>query len=250
MLRLNHLDAARNNEMGIVSGNLTASLTLVGLIFSLLVITVITIVIPLVYGSRVSGKRKIYWKGVFYFSLIGAGFMMTEIGLMQRLSVFLGHPVYALGILLFTIILSCGIGSFTSEKLPVTSSPWKYLLPAIAAILILSTNFILDIIISGMITSPMMSKIIASIIIIFPLGFVLGFFFPTGMKYVRSRSPEETPWFWALNGIFGVLFSALAVFFSIYFGISTNFYLASICYAGLLLLIKGLSSQLVTSNKQ
>jgi hypothetical protein len=247
MLKLDHIGSLSTPEPGVMSGNLTASMTLIIMIISLLVLSIITIIIPLIYGSRIKSgiktNRKIFWQGAVYFSFIGAGFMMTEIGLMQRLSVFLGHPVYALGILLFTIILSTGIGSFFSEKYPATSGPWKYILPAIAASAIIALNFILNNVISIYITSPMMIKIIISVAMIFPLGFVLGFFFPAGIKYVKSSSPGETPWFWALNGIFGVLFSAMAVFFSIYFGISTNFYLAAICYAGLLTVIKGLSSQ-------
>lgn len=254
MLRLDHISSLSTPEPGVMSGNLTASLTLIIMIISLLFLSIITIIIPLVYSARlktgIKTGKKIFWHGAVYFSLIGAGFMMTEIGLMQRLSVFLGHPVYALGILLFTIILSTGIGSFFSEKFPVTSAPWKYLLPLFAAAAIIALNLFLNSVISDYITSPMISKIIISVVMISPLGFVLGFFFPTGMRYVKTHSPGETPWFWALNGIFGVLFSALAVFFSIYFGITTNFYLAAICYAGLLLVIKGLSAQkqIVMSN--
>jgi len=73
-----------------------------------------------------------------------------------------------------------------------------------------------------------------SIAVIFPLGPLMDFFFPTGMRLVRPSVPNETPWFWALNGIFGLLSSALAVYFSIYSGISTNFYIAAACYAVLL----------------
>lgn len=243
MLRLNNLGAIQTKGIGVHYGNLEATSALLILIFSIFLLTILTIVFPLMYRSRIQNfkKGKTFWTAVFYFSLIGAGFMMTEIALMQRLSVFLGHPVYALGILLFTIILSAGIGSFFSERLPVTRTIWKYFLPAFAAIAILAINFILNAVISSMITSPMISKIIASILVIFPVGFTLGFFFPLGMRLAKTRSPEETPWFWGLNGIFGVLFSALAVFFSIYFSISLNLYLASLCYAALLILIKGLS---------
>ena len=42
--------------------------------------------------------------------------MFIEIGVMQRMSVFMGHPVYALSITLFSIILSTGIGSLLSER--------------------------------------------------------------------------------------------------------------------------------------
>ena len=54
--------------------------------------------------------------GTAYFGLIGMGFMMAEIALLQRMSVFLGHPVYALSIVLFSLILSTGLGSLASER--------------------------------------------------------------------------------------------------------------------------------------
>ena len=160
--------------------------------------------------------------------------MSVEIALIQRLSVFLGHPTYALGILLFTIILSTGLGSFLSEYLPLTRPPWVFVCPIITALAIIVVRFALLFVVSNMIISPMLNKILVSILIIFPMGVLMGFFFPMGMRLVRSVAGTETPWYWALNGIFGVLFSALAVFFSIYFGIVTNFYIGAACYAILL----------------
>ena len=68
--------------------------------------------------------------------------MLMEIALIQRLSVLLSHPVYALGILLFTMILSTGIGSLLSERLPLTRWPWVLVYPllAVAATLSVSTS--------------------------------------------------------------------------------------------------------------
>jgi hypothetical protein len=54
------------------------------------------------------------------------------------------------------------------------------------------------------------------------------------MRIAKSVSDDDTPWYWALNGILGVLCSALAVFVSIYSGISTSFYFAAVCYAAVL----------------
>jgi hypothetical protein len=74
-------------------------------------------------------------------------------------------------------------------------------------------------------------KILTSVCLIVPLGLLLGCFFPTGMSQVKTDSQHAAPWYWGLNGVFGVLFSALAVFLSIYVSISVNFYLATIFYA-------------------
>jgi hypothetical protein len=71
---------------------------------------------------------------------------------------------------------------------------------------------------------------------------LLGTFFPTGMRLARRSGTADTPWYWALNGIFGVLCSALAVFVSIHFGISTNLILGAACYALVLPCIRGMSA--------
>ena len=237
MLRLQHIGEAFHAGSGVVQGNLIASITLCGLILSLVVIALVTIVIPLKIAAPLSGKELSpveFWSGALYFSLIGAGFMFVEIALIQRLSIFLGHPVYALGILLFTIVLSSGIGSYLSESLPLTRVPWMFAYPLLTSLLITAMPKVLTAVVTSMITFPMTSKIVVSIVVIFPLGIFMGFFFPTGMRLVKSVTASETPWYWALNGIFGVLASALAVFFSIYFGISTNFYIAAACYTTIL----------------
>jgi hypothetical protein len=254
MLRLGHLGEiiANATRDGVIWGNLMATATLCSLILSLFVLTIVTILVPLLAHTRDGarcGPGKVLWSGAVYFSAIGAGFMLLEIALIQRLSVFLGHPIYALGILLFTIILSTGIGSYLSEKIKIIEFPkLLFLLPLVAVGAILGVRIILNLVIDGMIVSPVNHKIFASIALLFPIGIIMGFFFPTGMHLVRSVRAAETPWYWALNGILGVLCSALAVFFSIFYGISMNFYVSAGCYALLLICIRLLYRQ--TQNRE
>jgi len=235
LLRLDKLKAVQDLHLtgGVVEGNITATITLLALILVLLIMTAITVLIPLLVKERSKGKMapQVLWSGALYFSLIGAGFMLTEIALIQRLSVFLGHPAYALGILLFTLIASTSIGSLLSERLPLTHRPWVFLYPLVTAIAIVAVRFALTPLIASWITQPVLNKALAAIALIFPLGILLGCFFPTGMRLVKTAQAVETPWYWALNGAFGVLFSALAVLTSIYLGISINFYIAAGCYA-------------------
>ena len=75
------------------------------------------------------------------------------------------------------------------------------------------------------------TKILMSVLVIFPVGMLMGLFFPTGMRLVQTDYEDDTPWFWALNGIMGVLCAALAVFVSLIFGISVNFFIAAVAYA-------------------
>ena len=240
MLRLGNLAAARDAGSGVLQGNLTATITLIALLFALSVLCLVTVILPLMMRSGPSAPATTpwsqLWTAMVYFSLIGTGFMFTEIGLIQRLSVFLGHPVYALGILLFTIILAAGIGSSLSEFLP------RRIRPLVAAALItaaaiVGASYLLSALVAAMATSAMPMRIMASIALIAPLGVALGLFFPVGMGLAKQQQMPETPWLWALNGVFGVLASALAVFVAIYFSISANFLLGAICYLALIPLL-------------
>jgi spermidine synthase len=237
MLKIGNLNfKSFDVEQGVMRGNLQATVTLLALIGCLLLFAIGTIGIPLFLKDRnfFSDKRTKY--EATYFSLIGAGFMLTEIALIQRLSVFLGHPVYALVVLLFTMILSTGIGSLLSKKILSVRRHLLTLYPLIAVVAILGLGLLIPRIILVLITESMLLKVSTSALLIFPLGFCLGWFFPLGMKLVSSSNSIKTSWYWALNGIFGVLFSAIAVYISIYAGISYNFYIAA-CFYGLLCLI-------------
>lgn len=238
MLRIGNIGKVSWDDLGkgMLKGNAVANLTLVGLIFSLLVVSIGTVIFPLLlrdeYSGRVSEAR-IFWPAAVYFSLIGAGFMFTEIALVQKMSVFLGHPVYALGIILFTIILSAGAGSLLSERLPLTKTPWIYIYPVIIAAAIAALRFGLPLLTGAMESSRLLHKNLVSIIVIFPVGFSMGLCFPTGMLLVAHKT-DQTPWYWGLNGVFGVLSSSLAVAVSIFFGISMNFFISISCYLLLL----------------
>lgn len=226
------------NELGVAYGNLLATRTLLGLILALVVLAVVAVVLPLAVGLRRRAapgvRHAILWPAAAYFSLIGAGFMFVEIALVQRLTVFLGHPMYALGILLFTIIASAGLGSYASERLRLTRKPWVFVYPLAISGAVLVIRFLLPVLGRGLVSAPMAIRIPAAVVTILPLGVLLGFGFPVGMSLVRLARAEETPWYWALNGICGVLCSALTVFISIYSGISISLYVGAVCY-GLLL---------------
>jgi len=221
MLRLNRIRPILWESSRLGLGNIIANLTLAGLILSLFLLTVATIAIPLRLKARLEKDKRqagtVLWSGAAYFSLIGAGFMFAEIASIQRLSVFLGHPVYALGILLFSMIASAGLGSYLSERLPLTRIPGVFLYPVVIAFAIIAVRFILPVLGRDMVSSSMPAKIAASVSVIIPLGMLLGICFPTGMRLIKSARAAETPWYWALNGIFSVLCSAMTVFISIYF---------------------------------
>jgi len=138
------------------------------------------------------------------------------------------------------LIASTGVGSLLSERLPLTRAPWLFVFPLATAVAIVVLRYLLSSIIANLISEAILVRITVSVLVIFPMGMLMGFFFPTGMRLAKSIAAGETPWYWALNGITGVLCSALAVLFSIFVGISLNFYLAAVCYAAVVVTLVAL----------
>ena len=206
---------------GVRGGNLVATATLVILFFISLVLVLGTIVIPLRSAVKDVGGR-LAFGGTVYFALIGIGFMAVEIALLQRMSVFLGHPVYSLSVSLFTLILATGVGSLLSDKL-VLDSPGKFLIwGAITSLYIFSLRYWLPHVLLALDGAVLLIRALICVVVIAPAGLLMGFGFPTGMRLVSTVDRRPTPWLWGINGAAGVLASVLAVAISIAYGMSAT----------------------------
>jgi len=109
---------------GTVIGNLTASAVLFLILFISIVAVVAAILVPLRSAAN-ECARPLAIAGSLYFSLIGMGFMLAEIALLEYFSVYLGHPIYSLGVCLFSLILASGVGSLTSDWIKL-NSPFRW----------------------------------------------------------------------------------------------------------------------------
>lgn len=214
---------------GVVSGNLFATATLLILFLVSAVLVLVTIVIPLRPAIRDIGRR-LAWGGTAYFLLIGIGFMSIEIGLLQRMSVFLGHPIYSLSVVLFSVILATGIGSMVSDRLPLDSHGKLVVWSLLTGSYLLALPFWLPSVLLAFDGAILVTRAALSMLVIAPAGLLMGFGFPTGMRLISAVDRRPTPWFWGINGAAGVLAASLAVACSIAFGISTTFIIGALCY--------------------
>ena len=105
---------------GVLQGNLIASGVLMLILFISIVAVIATVIIPLRSVAR-ECPLPLAVTGSMYFSFIGMGFMLTEIALLQRFSVYLGHPIYSLSVCLFSLILASGLGSMVSDRFKLNS---------------------------------------------------------------------------------------------------------------------------------
>jgi hypothetical protein len=214
---------------GVYEGNLVATGTLVMLFLVSLGLVLATIVIPLRHAISDVG-RKLVAGGTIYFVLIGIGFMMVEIGLLQRMSVFLGHPIYSLSVLLFSLILATGLGSLLSEKIRLDTRTKFASWAVLVAAYIMALPLWFEDVLLAFGHADLYGRAALCVATIAPAGLLMGFGFPTGMRLISAIDRRPTPWFWGINGVAGVLASIVAVASSIAFGISTTLTVGASCY--------------------
>ena len=221
------------DQLGVIgAGNLAATLLLLLLWCVTATGVVGAIVVPLIRTGVPRMAGPVFAASVAYFALIGMGFMFVQISLLQRFSVHLGHPTYALAIILFSMILFAGFGSLASDRLvDLNLQRALTILPAIALVLLLIGVSVLQPLIDGTIALGLVGRCVVVTMFVGVIAFPLGFFFPLGLRAVRRISDDATPWLWGINGAAGVLAGVSAVAVSIWWGISAGLLLAAAAYA-------------------
>lgn len=157
---------------------------------------------------------------VIYFAALGAGFILIELSLLQKLILLLGNPTMTFAILLFTMLLSSGIGSLVSSKMIKGNT--KNLTFAIIGIVAIGFGYVVFLpdVIYSVIAESFAIKVAISIGLLFPIGFLMGMPLPTGMRILKSHLANHIPWMWAINGAFSVLGAVLSVVVGIVLGAS------------------------------
>jgi spermidine synthase len=223
----------RNARYGLMGGvwwgNLMASSVLVLILLISIVAVIATILVPLRSAAR-ECSRPLAIAGSLYFSLIGMGFMSAEIALLQYFSVYLGHPTYSLGVCLFSLILASGLGSLASDWLKLNTRAKLLVWGCMVVLYLMVMERVLPSIFQATTNRERLVRIGITLAAIMPLGFLLGFAFPTGMRLVSAIDTQPTPWFWGINGATGVLASVLGVIFSMSFGINVTMLISAACY--------------------
>jgi hypothetical protein len=176
-------------------------------------LTAVAIVAPLLLRRRVreahSGRLMIY------FASIGLAFMMVEIGQLERLIVFLGHPIYGLTVVLFVLLIASSCGSCCSYRI----SNWFWMLPVVLAAFILVSPPVTRSLTAA--STPI--RIAVSALLLFPSGFFMGMAFPLGVrKALDIREGAPTAWYWGINGAFSVISSVLAVVVAVFWGVTVT----------------------------
>ncbi len=172
-------------------------------------------------------KRAVLW--AIYFAGLGLGFIMVEIVLIQRFSLFLGYPVYSLSVVLFTILLTSGIGSFLAGRWtqPLTLPVILASLCGVLILYALALPALLDAVLGA--STPW--RLATAAIVVAPLGLLMGMPFATGLRRAGAEANGLVSWAWAVNGGASVFGSTLAVLISMTWGFTITFLMGAASYA-------------------
>jgi hypothetical protein len=190
---------------------------------------------------------------LLYFVAVGLGYILVEIAFIQRFVLFLGHPTYALTVVIFLLMLSSGAGSLFSRRwLPRTEMAWMPLVLVIVALI--AEVFLLPRGLAAWVGLAFGFRLVVSGLLLIPLGFVMGMPFPTGLRALGARSGLDVPsgatsadnaveWAWAMNAAASVLGSVLAMVIAIQFGLTVTLACGIAAYLLALLLLPALRPQ-------
>ncbi|MCE9651906.1 MAG: hypothetical protein K8Q89_02445, partial [Nitrosarchaeum sp.] len=189
------------------------------------------LVIPFIWLRSSEKKSELAISSVvIYFAALGSGFILIELALLQKLILLLGNPTMTFAILLFTMLLSSGIGSLISAKMIKNGT--KNLTWAILGIVAIGLVYVvlLPDMIYSVIAENFVTKVAISVGLLFPIGFLMGIPLPTGMRVLKSNFANHIPWMWAINGAFSVFGAVASVILGIILGASYAMSLGIIIY--------------------
>ncbi len=176
---------------------------------------------------RTAGKKR----ALGYFLLIGVGFMFIEMSFLQRLTLYLAHPIYSAAVVIGSLLVFAGIGSLLSQRRkpgPKVIRRAGLVVVAISVVYIL----VLDELLGPTQGWPALARAALAAAAVAPLGIAMGHMFPTALRRLSAERPALVPWCWAINGFASVVATVGAALLAMEMGFSAVAALGAAAYLG------------------
>jgi spermidine synthase len=216
-----------------------AEVTLVSMLIQIFIISLLFLLFPFLF-FRKRFEVKFEKKYLVYFAMLGLGYIMIQISLIQKFTLLLGQPVWTMITVISTLLIASGLGSrFTSNMTSnqhVKEEKIKELkkkIYIIFFIIVLYSIFIglfISLIFDSFSAFPLFLRILFSVIIIFPLGFFMGMPFPIGISFIRDDENSYLPVAWAINAFFSVIGTVITIIFAMTIGFKIVFIISGMLY--------------------
>lgn len=181
---------------------------------------------PALKPRRSSPSVPIRWPALAYFGLLGAAYLLIEIPLIQRLTLLLDRPTWSLAAVLFTLLLTSGLGSLASPRIGLRLS-----LAALVGLIALTTTA-LPILIGLALPWDLPLRLLLVVSALSPLGFLMGVPFAAGLRHFRAQESGLIPWAWAINGALSGTSGVLAAMIGLEWGFQTTLAIGGAAYLG------------------
>ena len=160
------------------------------------------------------------WRVAVFFASLGLAFLFIEIAFMQRFAVFLGHPLYAIAVVLAGLLVFAGLGAGMTDQLARLAGRRQPITLAAAGIVAVGGAYLglLPGVFEAAQGWPVAARIAVALALLAPIGFLLGMPFPLGLKALGEHAPLLVPWAWGINACASVVSASLATFIALHIG--------------------------------
>jgi spermidine synthase len=164
-------------------------------------------------------------RSALYFGALGFGYVFIEMTGIQRLSLLLGHPVYAAAATLAALLAFSGLGSAFSDRLAGAWTPRACLgVALLAGLAAVAAPW------AGAITAlPVGARIAIALGVIAIPAVVMGVPFPSGLRLFRGNG-GGVAWAWAANGVTSVMGASAAILIAMELGGRGLLLVGAACY--------------------
>jgi hypothetical protein len=169
--------------------------------------------------------------------MLGAGYMLIEIPLMQRFTLLLDRPVLGLAVVLTTLLFASGLGSLLTPRL----EPKRALTTLVVSLGVLSLA--IGPIIATALPWPLAVRITLAVLCVFPVGLLMGVPFAAGLRRLQAEASSSISWAWALNGAASGISGVLAAMISLDAGFTVTMAIGTLAYLGARLSWSGLEAR-------
>jgi len=223
-------DPAKGSTSTLIFGALTACLLVAARAFVLRPLAEVEAARPPQDRIQFSGAMR----ELAYFALIGIAFLFVELGVLQRYILFLGHPTYAVSVVLLALLMSTALGALWTDRRPAIA---RAALPALVALLA-ATAFLVPPLLRGVHAWPIELRIPLAIALVVPLGVCMGVAWPTGVAGLAGAGRGRlVPVVWAINGVGGTLASVAGMMIATSLGYTTLLLVGTALYAVVAVLV-------------
>jgi hypothetical protein len=204
----------------LMSGEIVVSVVF----FEALAVSVFLLFLPLFFVRRCAKKPSLP-QGLYFFA-VGSGFMFIELFFIKEYILLFGDPVVSFTVVVAGILIFSSFGgAWVQQK---EKSILKWMLPSLIAVLLLGA-FTLDDLMTYLLRFPNIWRYAGALLILLPIGFLMGLPFPIGMRDLVGTSAQRA-YAWSLNGCASILTSIVSAQLAIIFGISLLWACAIVAY--------------------